>query len=196
MRLANANELIDRARGIRLLVLDVDGVLTDGGIRMDEQGREIKNFSVRDGFGIACWRRAGHRLAVLSGRASPAVSRRCRELGFDRVIQGRSDKAPAFLELMRAFGVSANEVSFMGDDLPDVPLLLHVGLAAAPADAVDEARAAAHWISPQPGGRHAVRALIEMILDAQGRWREVLEHYHRPIAEPAPYAPGRTPSRA
>ncbi len=143
--------LAARAAAVRLLVLDVDGVLTDGTLVYGPGGEEVKRFHVRDGYALVAARRAGLAVAVISGRASAAVTRRLAELEVEEVHQG-------------------GEVAAMGDDLPDLPLLRAAGLALAPADAVPEVRRAAAWISRQPGGRGAVREAVELILRARKAW--------------------------
>lgn len=158
----------ERAARIRLVVLDVDGVLTDGRLYYDSEGEAIKVFDVRDGHGIKML--LSHRIdvAILSARSSPIVAHRARELGITRVLQGRGDKSAGFRELLDECGVTASEAAFIGDDLPDLPVLKSAGFAATVDDARDEVKAAAHWIAPQPGGRAAVRACAEFILRAQG----------------------------
>lgn len=168
----DADALRARCARIRALVLDVDGVLTDGGIVYDDRGGEIKRFCVRDGAGIRAWGDVGHRVAILSSRSSEAVSRRARELRIPIVIQGASEKLPRFRELLREWGVGAEEVAYVGDDLADLPPMRvpGLGLAACPADAAPEARAAAAYVADSPGGRGAAREIIAMILRSQGRW--------------------------
>lgn len=161
--------------------MDVDGVLTDGSVWMDDHGRDLKRFHIADGFALKSWQRAGHRAAVLSGRYSQAVAVRCRELGIERVIQGRPDKIPPFRSLLGELAVDAGQVCYIGDDLPDLPLVIASGLGATVADAAAEVRARADWVSSVPGGQGAVRELIVALLAAQGRWVEVVEHYSRPV---------------
>ncbi len=157
-----------RAAQVRLVALDVDGVLTDGRLFYGPQGEAIKVFDVRDGHGIKMLLGHGIDVAIVSARSSDIVASRARELGIRRVLQGRADKTEAWRELLAATGVAAHEASFIGDDLPDLPVLAAAGLAATVADARDEVKAIAHWITPQRGGRGAVRALAEFILRAQG----------------------------
>lgn len=158
-----------RAR-IRLLVLDVDGVLTDGRLIYGPEGEALKGFHVRDGLAIASASRAGLTVGVVSGRASAAVARRLAELGVDEVHQGITDKAGVLRQLCRRYTVGTDEVAYMGDDLPDLPLLQAVGLPLAPADAVPEVRRLAVWISRHPGGAGAVREAIEWLLRARDEW--------------------------
>jgi len=162
-----------------LLVMDVDGVLSDGRIVYSDQGEEIKAFHVRDGSGIKLWLRQGKRAALLTGRQSEIVKRRGAELGITAVIQGADDKLPAFETLLRDQGVTAAQVAYIGDDLPDVPLLRRCGFAATVADGCAEARAAAHYVTQAAGGRGAVREVIELMLRHQGSWQKIVAEYER-----------------
>jgi len=159
-----------RAARIRLLVLDVDGVLTDGGLLYGVGGEDLKRFDVHDGWALAAARRAGLEVGVISGRASGAVTRRMAELGIREVHQGVEDKTVPLLQMMARLGIEPAGVAVMGDDLPDLPLMKSVGLALAPANAVPELRRAAHWVSRRRGGEGAVREAIEMILKARKSW--------------------------
>lgn len=163
-----AADALARARQVVLLVCDVDGVLTDGRLYYGPQGEALKVFDVRDGHGIRMLAAHGVEVAVLSARSSPIVAQRARELGIERVLQGRGDKAEGFRELLAATQVNAERAAYIGDDFPDLPALRLAGFAATVADARDEVKAAAHWVAPQPGGHAAVRALAEFILRAQG----------------------------
>ncbi len=156
---------------IRLLVLDVDGVLTDGTLRYGPAGECEKVFHVRDGHGIKALARSGVTIAVISGRDSAAVARRCAELGIGEVLQGVEDKLAAFNALIARHGLSAGACAFIGDDTPDVPLLQRVGLAVAVADAHADARRAAHRRTRRPGGQGAVRELCDALLAARARRR-------------------------
>jgi 3-deoxy-D-manno-octulosonate 8-phosphate phosphatase (KDO 8-P phosphatase) len=158
----------ERAKRVRLVVLDVDGVLTDGRLYYGPEGEAFKAFDVRDGHGIKMLLARQIDVAILSARNSPIVARRALELGITRVLQGRGNKAAGFDELLRDAGLAATEAAFIGDDLPDLPVLQSAGFAATVADAREEVKAAAHWIAPCPGGRAAVRAFAEFILRAQG----------------------------
>jgi 3-deoxy-D-manno-octulosonate 8-phosphate phosphatase (KDO 8-P phosphatase) len=169
--------LSDRAARIELLLLDVDGVLTDGSIIYGE-AIELKRFHVRDGSGLKFWRDSGKRAAILSGRSTPAVNRRAAELGIDPVIQGRSEKLPAFEELLACTGLDPAQVCAVGDDVPDLPVLRRCGLAIAVADSCAEVRVAADYITGPPGGRGAVRDAIEWLMKLQGTWDGVLAKYH------------------
>jgi 3-deoxy-D-manno-octulosonate 8-phosphate phosphatase (KDO 8-P phosphatase) len=170
-------DLSARAIKIELLLLDVDGVLTDGSVIYADDGTELKRFHVRDGSGLKLWRMAGKRVAIVSGRKSVAVERRAAELGILPVLQGRDDKLTALAEILTATGLSAAQVCAIGDDLPDVPVLRQCGLGVAVADACAETRAAASYVTTVPGGRGAVREAIEWLLKLQGRWDEVTARF-------------------
>lgn len=157
-----------RAARVRLVVLDVDGVLTDGRLYFGAQGEAMKVFDVRDGHGVKMLLAQRIEVAILSARNSPIVAQRARELGIARVLQGRDDKAAGFRELLNDTKIAATETAYIGDDLPDLPVLKSAGFAATVNDARDEVKAVAHWIAPEPGGRAAVRACAEFILRAQG----------------------------
>jgi 3-deoxy-D-manno-octulosonate 8-phosphate phosphatase (KDO 8-P phosphatase) len=167
--------LADRLAAIELLVLDVDGVLTDGGILYADDGTELKRFHVRDGSALKLWRSVGKRAAVISGRRSPVVERRAAELGLHPVIQGAEHKLEALAFILRATGLRPEQVCAVGDDLPDLPVLRHCGLAVAVADACREVRADAHHVTAAPGGRGAVREVVEWLLTAQGHWAGLVE---------------------
>jgi 3-deoxy-D-manno-octulosonate 8-phosphate phosphatase (KDO 8-P phosphatase) len=173
-------DLADRCAPIELLLVDVDGVLTDGVIALDDLGVETKHFHVRDGSGIALWRKAGKRVAILSGRSAPAVNRRADELGIAPVIQGAAEKGVSFRTLIAELGLDARQVCYVGDDLPDLPVLGAVGLAACPADAAPEVRQAVQLVTDAPGGRGAVREVVETILKHQGTWEALVARYQAP----------------
>lgn len=167
----------DRCRSIQLILSDVDGVLTSGGIGFDNQGVELKQFHIRDGLGIRLWQRSGGKFGLITGRSSQIVKLRAAELGIDIVRQGFEHKWPAAEEIIQTLGLSPEQVCYIGDDLPDLPVIRRVGLGVAVADAAAEVRAAAHLVTVKPGGHGAVRELIETILKAQNRWEEVVEKY-------------------
>lgn len=163
-------EVQRRAAAIEILVLDVDGVMTDGTIVIDDQGVETKAFHVRDGSGIKLWQRAGKRVAIITGRTSHVVEVRAAELGMERVRQGVRDKQEAMRELLEAESLAPHQACFVGDDLPDLPAMRRAGLAAAVADACPEVLAAAHYVTRTAGGRGAVREVVELLLREQNRW--------------------------
>jgi 3-deoxy-D-manno-octulosonate 8-phosphate phosphatase (KDO 8-P phosphatase) len=169
-----SDKLRSKAAKVRLLVLDVDGVMTDGRIIMDHEGKEIKAFDVRDGHGIKLLRQAGIEVAVLTGRNSPVVQKRADDLGIPWVRQGVHNKVAAYEEIAGEVGIEDAETCFVGDDLVDITLLKRVGLPICVADGVQEAKAVALYVTQCPGGRGAVREVCELLLRAQGRWEEVL----------------------
>ena len=167
----------ERARRIRLLLFDVDGVLTDGKILLHADGSESKTFDIRDGTAIVLAQRAGLRTGLLSARQSAATTERAAQLRIPIVRQGAVDKLETLEEILASESVPADEVAFMGDDLLDLPVIEHVGLGAAPADAAADVRSRAHWIASRKGGDGAVRELIEMVLKAQDRWDGIVASF-------------------
>lgn len=167
MSAATASPRIDAAARVRLLVLDVDGVLTDGRLYYGARGEALKVFHVRDGLGLKLLGAAGVKVAVISGRRSGMTARRCRELGVRHLVQGVEDKLAAFHRLRTRLGVTSGACACVGDDVPDVPLMREVGLSFAVADAHPQARNAAHVITQLPGGRGAVREICDYLLEAR-----------------------------
>jgi 3-deoxy-D-manno-octulosonate 8-phosphate phosphatase (KDO 8-P phosphatase) len=161
--------VLERARRIRLLVLDVDGVLTDGRLFISPAGEEFKAFHVRDGSGLVALQRAGVTVAIISGRDSAAVNRRAAELGIRHTRQGVADKGAELATLLHELGIAASETACVGDDTPDLPMLRAAGLAVAVADAHPAAKDEAHWITPSPGGHGAVREVCDLLLSASAR---------------------------
>ncbi|MDO5530703.1 HAD family hydrolase [Sutterella sp.] len=166
---------LERLRRIRIVVLDVDGVLTDGSLVFTGEGELAKTFHVRDGLGIKLLQAAGIEVCILTGRTSSIVAYRADELGMTRIEQGKLKKLPTLRNMLESAGLTPEECAYMGDDLPDLPCLRTVGFAATPADGSAELDPYIHWRAPHPGGRGAVRDLAERILQAQGRWEELLE---------------------
>jgi 3-deoxy-D-manno-octulosonate 8-phosphate phosphatase (KDO 8-P phosphatase) len=170
--------LRQRAAKIKLLLLDVDGVLTDGSLYYGAEGEALKRFYVRDGSAIVWLMRAGIEVAIISGNVSPQVAARARGLGIKTVIQGALKKLPAFEEFLSTRpDLTAEEIAFMGDDLIDLPVLRRVGLALAPADAYPEVQIEVHWVSEAKGGCGAVREAGELLLKAQDKWEEATKLY-------------------
>jgi 3-deoxy-D-manno-octulosonate 8-phosphate phosphatase (KDO 8-P phosphatase) len=169
--------LPERCAHIAMLVLDVDGVLTDGRVVYTDQGAEIKAFHVRDGSGLKLWTRLGRQAGIITGRSSLIVERRAQELGIQAVIQGVDDKKAALVRMIAEVGVTLDQVGVIGDDLPDLPMLRACGLAAAVADACAEAKEDADYVTQAAGGRGAVREVIELILRAQGEWQSIVARY-------------------
>ena len=169
--------LEERAARIRVLLLDVDGVLTNGIVYMHADGSESKGFHIHDGAAIVWAQQAGLTVAWLSGRRSAATTQRAAELAVRIVVQGVTNKLDAFRRIVRDEGVAEDAVAYMGDDLIDLPVLARAGLSAAPADAASDVRDRVAWVSSARGGRGAVRELIEMILKAQRRWDGIVGEY-------------------
>lgn len=169
--------ILERARKTRLLIMDVDGVLTDGRIIQDCHGHELKVFDVKDGHGIVMAHRAKLRTALISGRESESLTRRAEELGIELVFQKIWNKLEVYERILADTLLTHDEVGYIGDDVIDIPVLRRVGLAVAVADAVDEVKAAAHMVTQRAGGKGAVREVLEFILKAQGHWDTLLERY-------------------
>lgn len=167
----------ERLKKIKLLLLDVDGVMTDGRIIFDSNGIESKFFNVKDGHGIKMLQRAGIEVGIISGRESKVVANRAAELGIERVIQKALDKLSPYLKILADCRLTDDEVAFIGDDLIDIPVLRRVGFAAAPADAVTEVIPFVHLVTKNSGGFGAVREISDLLLKAQGRWEELTARY-------------------
>ena len=166
-----------RCQEIELILADVDGVLTSGRIIFNNQGIETKQFHIRDGLGIRLWQRAGYQFGLITGRSSHVVKIRAAELGVEIVRQAAEEKLPVAQEILGQLQLEPRQACYIGDDLPDLPAMRHVGLAVAVADACEEARAAAHYVTQLGGGLGAVRETIEMILKAQRRWNDLVQKF-------------------
>jgi 3-deoxy-D-manno-octulosonate 8-phosphate phosphatase (KDO 8-P phosphatase) len=174
--LSGADELlIDRAARIRMLVLDVDGVLTDGRLYFDNQGNEMKAFCTRDGLGMRALQSQGVILALITGRQSDIVAHRAAQLGVEHVYQGRNDKLNAFNELLSDTGMDEQQICYAGDDWIDIPVLDRVGLAVTVADADPVVKNRVHWVTSRDGGHGAVREICDLILAARGLDQQVLD---------------------
>ena len=171
------DQLQARAARIRLLLLDVDGVLTDGTVLIHGTRGESKRFFIRDGLALVWAKRLGLEVGFLSGRPSETTSRRATELGVQIVVQGGTDKQTGYEAILDRHGFTDTEVAYMADDLLDLPVLARAGLSTAPADAADEVRSRVHWVSRHPGGHGAVRELVELLLRAQARWDALVDSY-------------------
>jgi YrbI family 3-deoxy-D-manno-octulosonate 8-phosphate phosphatase len=165
------------AANVELLCLDVDGVLTDGGIRLDDNAVETKRFHVRDGTGIKLWMKLGYQVAIITGRSGQVVAHRAAELGITDVIQGTRDKAASLDKVLRELALSAEQAAVIADDLPDLPMMHRAGYAMAVADAVEEVRAAAAYVTTRAGGDGAVREAVEHLLKARDRWHEAVSFF-------------------
>lgn len=170
-------KLDERCKQIELILSDVDGVLTDGGVLFDNQGIEIKQFSVRDGLGIKLWQKAGFRFGLLTARSSHIVKLRAAELNIDIVRQGFEYKLSTAQEILADLKLSPEQLCYIGDDLPDLSVLRMAGLGVAVADAVKEMRDAADYVTRVAGGRGAVRETVELILQAKNRWEGLVRNY-------------------
>ena len=172
-----AEDVTARARGIKLLLMDCDGVLTDGRLWLTSDDDEQKAFHARDGQGISLLHRAGLHTGIITGRRSSAVDRRAQDLKMSYVRQYAKDKVKALEEILAEAGVTTNECAYIGDDVGDVPVMHRVGLAVAVADAVAETKQAAHYITALQGGQGAVREVCDLILKTQGRWDELMQRF-------------------
>lgn len=168
MGLLSSAEVQARARKIRCLFLDIDGVLTDGKLYIGPNGEETKTNYVRDGLGIKMMLKAGLHVAVISGRPSESMRNRLKWLGIQHIALDTEDKEPAYLRMRAEMGLSDEQCAHMGDDVPDLPLMRRVGLSLSVADGHPKALAAAHWVSRYTGGHGAVREAVDLVLDAQG----------------------------
>jgi len=169
----NATDLGD----IQLLALDVDGVMTDGTLIIHADGSESKHFNSLDGHGIKMWQRAGLKVAIVSGRASEPTERRAEQLQIEHVFQGCHHKLPVFEKLLEQLGLAPRQAAFIGDDLTDLPVMRYVGFGVAVANAVDEVKQHADYVTVRPGGSGAVREVIEHILKSTGKWQELMKRY-------------------
>jgi len=174
-----ATDALARARRVRMVIFDVDGVLTDGRLWYGPGGEELKAFHAFDGHGVKLLQLAGLQTALISGRQSAAVAERSRELGIEHVIQGADDKQAAFRTLLRRVRLKQDATAYMGDDVVDLPVLKRCGFACAPHEAPEEVRRNAHYIAAAPAGRGAAREVCEFILEAQGKLGTVLARFHR-----------------
>lgn len=173
-----SDDIIEKAKKIKLLVLDVDGVLTDGRLIYGNYGDEIKNFDVNDGLGMFLVKRAGLKCVILTAKASRVVTKRAKQLRVDKVYQNFHYKSEALKKIIKKFKVYQEEICFVGDDLIDIPVLKRVGLSVCPANAMDEVKEYADVVTDNTGGRGAVREVCEMLLKAQGKWEAVTARYY------------------
>ncbi len=170
-------DILERAKQIRMVIFDVDGVLTDGSLFLGDDGQEYKAFNSRDGHGMTMLQQTGVKLAVITGRSSEVVRIRMQSLGVEHVYQGRRDKVPAYEELKRASGLADEQIAYVGDDVVDLPVMRRVGLSIAVADAHPLLQQHAHWHTRSPGGRGAGRDVCEFIMEAQGNLGTMMERY-------------------
>ena len=169
--------MVEQLGKIRLLLLDVDGIMTDGRIVINNHGVETKSFDVRDGHGLKLLQRTGLKIGIITGRESEVVRFRARELGIDILHQGSRNKLEPYFEVIEELGLRDEEVAYMGDDLVDLPILRRVGFAVTVADAVEELKPLVHYVTACRGGRGAVREVCDLIMKTTGRWSEVTDRY-------------------
>ncbi len=171
--------LSDRIANIKLVIVDNDGVMTDGRIIYGDYGDELKFFDVQDGFGITLLKRAGIKIVMISGKKSRINKRRAKELQFDEIFQNAFDKLKVYEKMLKKYKLAAGEVCYVGDDLIDIPPMKRVGLAVAVHNAVPDVKSIAHVVTERSGGRGAVREVVDLILKSQGKWAQVTEKYFR-----------------
>ena len=171
--------LTKKTQRIKLLALDVDGVMTDGSISYSDSGEEIKTFNIKDGLGIKLLQRADIEVTIITGRTSKALEFRAEELGINTITQGREDKCVALCELAKIRQLSLDQIGYMGDDLPDLSAIMAAGIGACPSDAIEPIRNAANWISTARGGHGAVRELADMLLDAKGQLPSIIASFNQ-----------------
>jgi len=170
-------DIREKAANIRLIVFDVDGVLTDGSLYIGDDGQEYKAFNSKDGHGMVMLQHSGVEIAIITGRTSAVVRIRMASLGIERVYQGKREKLPAYEELKQMTGLRDQQIAYVGDDVVDLPVMTRVGLAIAVQDAHPLTKQHAHWVAPSGGGRGAGREVCELIMDAQGTLQSALQHY-------------------
>jgi 3-deoxy-D-manno-octulosonate 8-phosphate phosphatase (KDO 8-P phosphatase) len=172
-----AGTLPSAAQEVRLLLLDCDGVLTDGGVILGTDGQEFKRFDIQDGMGVSMARRVGLKVGVITGRASDAVRKRAKELNLDALIEGAKDKVAALDEVLAEHGLNRSQAAYMGDDIQDLAILGACGFSLAPANARPEVRERVHFVTEARGGQGAVREAIEALLVAQGHWDQLVQDF-------------------
>lgn len=177
MEMLLKDDIIKKIKPIKLVLFDVDGVMTDGSVNYLDSGEEIKTFNVRDGHGVKLLMRAGIDVGLLTAREAKATVHRAANLGITKVFQGMKEKLPAFERIIADSNLAANEVAYMGDDIIDIPVLKRAGFSAAVSDAVSEVLSIVDYVTAKPGGKGAVRELTEVILKAQGKWDEIMKKY-------------------
>ena len=170
-------DILEKASRIKLVIFDVDGVLTDGSLFLGDDGQEYKAFNSKDGFGMRLLQDAGIDIGIITGRESTLVRLRMEELGITQIMQGRREKGPALDEMMEQNGLTLDEIAYVGDDVVDLPIMSRVGLSIAVQDARPVVKKHAHWITESVGGRGAGRDVCELILEAHGKWDDIIKRY-------------------
>lgn len=171
------SQLLRKARKIKMLLLDVDGVMTNGQVLLTPDGQELKHFSIHDGFGMVCAMKSGIRIGIISGRSSPSLKVRCDELKIEDLFMGEMEKLPILSRIMKKYGLSEEEVAFVGDDVPDLPVLMNVGLSAAPKNAHPDVKSRVDLLLKKAGGDGAVREMTDFLLKAQKKETAILDHF-------------------
>jgi len=169
--------ILTKARNIRMVILDVDGVMTDGRVLLLPDGQEVKFFSIHDGFGIVCAMKSGIRIGIISGRSSPSLKIRCQELGIEDLYMDKMEKLPVLEQIIKERNLSYDEIAFIGDDVPDLPVLEKVGLSAAPANAHESVKSRVDLVLSKAGGAGAVREFLDLLLEAQGKSESILKKF-------------------
>lgn len=169
--------ILTKARNIRMVILDVDGVMTDGRVLLLPDGQELKFFSIHDGFGIVCAMKAGIRIGIISGRSSPSLKIRCEELGIEDLYMEKMEKLPVLDQICKEHNLSYDQVAFIGDDVPDLPVLEKVGLSVAPANAHESVKSRVDLVLTKSGGDGAVREFLDLLLQAQGKSDSILKKF-------------------
>ncbi len=172
-----SQDAAERAQKVKMIILDVDGVLTDGSVSVGADGELFKSFNVRDGLGITLAQKHGIKTAIITGRESKMLAYRARELKINAFYQNKKNKLPAYRELQAEYGLTPEQFAYVGDDLFDLAVMRDVGFAATVADATEEAKAVSCFVSDYNGGHGGVRQIIEFILKAQGKWQAIVDHY-------------------
>ncbi|MDH5325526.1 MAG: 3-deoxy-manno-octulosonate-8-phosphatase KdsC [Gammaproteobacteria bacterium] len=170
-------DIYEKAKKIKLIIFDVDGVLTDGSLFFGDDGQEYKAFNAKDGHGMKMLQRSGVEVAIITARSSELVKHRMKNLEIKHVYQGQKDKLPAFKSLIDKLKIHSDEVAYVGDDVVDLPIMIRVGLAVSVADGHPLSKKHAHWITPTPGGRGAARDICELIMQAQGTLEPMIQEY-------------------
>lgn len=174
-----SDKIIQKAAKIKLLILDVDGVLTDNRLYYSNDGNELKTFYTRDGHGMVLLRKSGVQMAIITGRKSELVAKRAQDLKIDHLYQGVPDKLPSFEDLMNKIGITHDQVAYIGDDILDLPILMRIGLSVTPADGEDEVKTRVDYVSPHRGGNGVVREICELIMKSQDTWQQHMDFYLR-----------------
>lgn len=170
-------DIQNKASQVKLVIFDVDGVLTDGSLFLGDDGQEYKAFHSKDGHGMVMLQQSGIMIGIITGRTSEVVRKRMESLGIKHVFQGQKDKLPAYQQLKQELGLADEEIAYVGDDVVDLPVMTKVGLSIAVQDAHNTTKEHAHWITPSAGGRGAAREVCEMLMQAQDKLQPALEHY-------------------